>query len=112
MANLYLSNKLRKIILINKGINYYNSLNDEQWNEVKAILSKFGITVSDYEVIFDGKEYQIGVKKGELGEVSGCIFYEGTAIATGSIEGSNYCDREAVMKVFLDTLENLYKQKK
>lgn len=112
MATLYFDTKIRDIT-INNGIfgsRHYSSCFSERWEEAKSILSEYGITLSDYEIIFEGSEYQIQAIPGHFGSRSGKVFYKDILIAKGSISGSNYCDREANLEFDLGRLKTEYKK--
>lgn len=58
---------------------------------------------------FDDDEYQIKTVPKFFGAVDGRIFYKDTIIAEAFIDGSNYCDREGMLKIYIDVLKSVYK---
>lgn len=110
MAKLKYDTKLRNIQLNGGETKYYNICFKETWDEVKAILKPYGITLSDYEVIFEDDEYKTETNSEHFGATSVDVFYMDNVIARGSIDGSNCCDREGKLVIYLSTLERIYGQ--
>lgn len=112
MANLYFGNKITDVEISDGifGSRHYRPYFPERWEEAKAILSKYGITLSNFEVIFEGDEYKIQGVPGHFGSRSGRVFYKDTVVAKGWITGANYCDREANLEIYLDKLKSVYKK--
>lgn len=108
MAKLKYDTKLRNLQLIGAVNEHYNVCFKETWEQAKAILKPYGITLSDYEVIFADNEYKTETKSEHFGATSGAVFYKDIVIARGSIDGSNYCDREGKLIIYLSTLERIY----
>lgn len=107
MADLSTSYHLGTIILDSR---HYNSWHERQWQEVQSILSEFGITISSpYAMEFEGEAYKLeGIPK-HFGARDVRVYYGDTVIADATIDGSNACDSEARVTVYLSTLKAIYK---
>lgn len=106
MAHLSTECHLETIILDDK---WYNSYHERQWQEVQSILSKFGITVSSpYTMEFEGEAYKLRGLPQHFGSQDVSVLYKDTVIAYATISGSNACDREARVTVYLNTLKSIY----
>lgn len=96
------------------GTRYYHpySFDMEPWENLKTILSRFGITLSSpYELEFVDDEYLIESVPGFFGAIGGNVLYKGKVIANGSVDGSNYCDQEGELIIYMDVLESIYEAK-
>lgn len=112
MAKVKFTCKLELVTLEGRGTQYYQSYCDERWEELKTILTEFGITFpSKYEVDFNDEEYRLKSIPGCLGDDSVRILYKDTDIAKAFISGSNYCDREGRLNIDMDCLKAIYKAK-
>lgn len=90
-------------------IKYYNYYEIEEWEQIKAILNEFGIKFpSKYEVEFDNSEYQIETVPEPFGATEAKIVYKGAVVAKVSADGSNFCDREGELVVYMDKLKDIY----
>ncbi len=91
-------------------VKYYNYYEDEEWEQIKAILNEFGIKFpSKYEVEFDENSgYQIETVPEPFGATEAKIICKGVVVAITSADGSNFCDREGKMVVYMDRLKAVY----
>lgn len=91
-------------------IRYYNYYETKEWEQIKAILNEFGIKFpSKYEVDFDENSgYQIETVPEPFGASEAKIMYKGSVVAKVSADGSNFCDREGKMVVYMDKLKDIY----
>lgn len=105
MAHLSTGYHLGTIILDDK---WYNSWHKRQWEEVQCILSEFGITVSCYDMKFEGEAYKLEGIPQHFGARDVRVLYKDTPIAHATISGSNACDSEARVTVYLNTLKSIY----
>ncbi len=115
MAKLSFSRKIQTIIVIDiSDTNYYHpyAFDIEPWEKLKTILSQFGIILSSpYELEFANDEYLIKPVPGLLGETAANVLYKGKVIAKGSVEGSNFCDEEGELTIYMDVLKSIYEAK-
>ena len=81
------------------------------WNhgkDLETILSRFGITLSSpYELEFANDKYLVEPVSGLLGETAANVLYKGKIIAKGSVEGSNFCDQEGELTIYMDVLKSI-----
>lgn len=88
---------------------YYNSYDKKAWEEIKAMLNKFGVKFpSKYEVEFSNEEYQIKTIPNPFGTTEADIVYKDVIIAKVSADGSNICDREGKLIIYMDKLKAIY----
>ena len=96
MAKLSFSRKIQTIIVIDiSDTNYYHpyAFDMEPWEKLKTILSQFGIILSSpYELEFANDEYLVKPVPGLLG-------------------GSNFCDQEGKLTIYMDVLKSIYEAK-
>lgn len=114
MAELQCDRKINVIELSGvSGKNYYQSCHTKSWQELQATLKAFGIVFSSkYDLNFIDEEYQImGVPK-HFGARDAKVYYGDTLIAEASVEGSNYCDQEAKVVIYMGALKSVYKKDK
>ncbi len=115
MSTLKFDRKLETVELISSSdTNYYHPypFDMEPWEKLKTILSRFGIILSSpYELEFVDDEYQIEPIPGLLGESAGKVVYKGRVIAKGEVDGSNFCDQEGKLTIYIDVLESIYEAK-
>lgn len=115
MATLEFARKIKTIKVISTSdTNYYHPypFDMEPWENLKTILSRFGIILSSpYELEFVDDEYLIEPIPGLLGENAGNVLYKGKVIAKGSVDGSNFCDSEGKLTIYMDVLESIYEVK-
>lgn len=115
MATLEFARKIETIEVISTSdTNYYHPypFDMEPWENLKTILSRFGIILSSpYELEFVDDEYLIEPIPGLLGENAENVLYKGKVIAKGSVEGSNFCDSEGQLTIYMDVLESIYEVK-
>lgn len=115
MSKLEFSRKIETIEVISTSdTNYYHPypFDMEPWENLKSILSQFGIILSSpYELEFVDDEYLIKPVPGLLGESAGYVLYKGKIIAKGSVDGSNFCDQEGKLTIYLYILESIYEVK-
>lgn len=115
MAKLSFSRKIQTVTVIDiSDTNYYHpySFDMEPWEKLKTVLSRFGIILSSpYEVEFADDEYQIEPVSGLLGESAEKVVYKGRVIAKGEVDGSNFCDQEGKLTIYIDVLESIYEAK-
>lgn len=108
MAHLSSDYAIETIILDGK---YFNSWNERQWQEVQSILSRFGITVSSpFTMEFEGEAYKLQGIPQYFGARDVRVLYKDTIIAYATIVGSNVCDSESRVTVYLNTLKSIYTQ--
>ena len=115
MATLKFDRKIETIEVIGSSdTNYYHPypFDMKPWEELKTILSRYGIILSSpYELEFVDDEYSIESVPGYFGENSGNVLYKDRIIAKGSVDGSNYCDQEGELTIYMDVLESIYEKK-
>lgn len=110
MAQLRCDSSLKTIILKDTfGSRDYNAAGKRQWGEVQNILSKFGISFPSRDLIyFEGDAYKLRAIPVFFGSGVVEVLYKKTVIGRATIEGSNYCDREAKLTINLSTLRSIY----
>ncbi len=115
MSTLKFDRKLETVELISSSdTNYYHPypFDMEPWEKLKTILSRFGIILSSpYELEFVDDEYHIQPVPGYFGANDGKVLYKDKIIAKGSVDGSNYCDREGKLTIYMNVLESIYEAK-
>lgn len=115
MAKLSFSRKIQTVeVRTTSDTNYYHPypFDMEPWENLKTILSRFGITLSSlYELEFVDDQYLIESVPGFFGAIGGNVLYKGKIIAKGSVDGSNYCDQEGKLIIYMDVLESIYEAK-
>ncbi len=109
MAKLDYCIKLREVEIIeSKGRSYYDLNFPEKSKQAKAILSAYGITLSDYQVIFNDNKYQTEIKSGYFGRQTGIVVYKDTVIARSSMNCGRYYKEKGKLIVYLFILERVY----
>lgn len=102
--------KLKRIeIHESNDVRYYNYYEETEWKKIETILNQFGIKFpSKYEVEFSNEEYQIKTVPEPFGPTEADIFYRDVIVANASADGSNICDREGKLIVYMDRLKAIY----
>lgn len=86
----------------------YKKCFSKSWEEIKNILEEYDITFPDpYQICF-GDKYELKTTQKFLDGSVGLIFLNNKKIAKVYSIGSNVCDQELRMLLFLDTLKSLY----
>jgi len=110
MANLHCDVSLSTIVLYNYAEKTHFPLwREEKLDQVQAILKEFGITFpSKWDVIFEGEAYKLRALPQHFGAQDVEVLYRDYVIAKAEVVGSNYCDREGILTIYLDTLSTIY----
>lgn len=110
MASLKFDAKLETVTLRNSsGTTYYQPWAKERWEELKTILRNFGIILSSpYELEFVDDNYLIQSVPKFFGATNVNVLYKDKVIAKGCVDGSNYCDKEGLLTIYMDVLESIY----
>lgn len=113
MAKIKLDCSIDMVTVYGEGnTRYYHPYLEESWNELKEKLNIFGISFSSlYEIEFSDKEYKLCGKEQPFGGRDVFVYYGNTRIAKAYISGSNYCDREGRLDIYLSDLKNAYVKK-
>lgn len=102
--------KLKRIeIHESNDVRYYNYYEETEWKKIKTILNQFGIEFpSKYEIEFSNEEYQIQPVPEFFGTTEAEIIYKGETVAKTTANGSNICDTEGRLIVYMDKLKAMY----
>lgn len=115
MATLKFDRKIKTVELISTSdTTYYHPypFDMEPWEKLKTMLSRFGIILSSpYELEFVDDEYRIQSVPEYFGANAGNVLYKDRIIAKGRVDGSNYCDSEGKLTIYMDVLESIYEAK-
>lgn len=88
---------------------YYSPYFEKRWNELKEELNNFGISFSSLYVIeFSGNQYKLAGQNQHFGARDVYVYYGNTCVAKGYISGSNICDREGRLDIYLSKLKSVY----
>ena len=110
MAKLKSDCSIKKVILHEEnGTRHYSSYLEERWNELKEELNNFGISFSSlYDIEFSDDQYKLSGRDQPLGARDVYVYYGDTCIAKTYILGSNVCDRDAYLEIYLSKLKSIY----
>lgn len=102
--------KLKRIeIRESNDVRYYSDYEKTEWKKIKTILNQFGIEfLSKHEVEFSNDEYQIQTVPEFFGTTEAEILYKGEKVAKTTSGGSNICDTEGRLIVYMDILKAVY----
>lgn len=102
--------KLKRIeIHESNDVRYYNYYEKTEWEKIKTILNEFGIVFpSNYEVKFSSEKYQLEPVPEPFGTTKTKILYKGVDVAEATADGSNVCDTEGLLIVYIDNLKSVY----
>ena len=93
-----------------EGIRTYYPCFKEEWKELKEKLNNYGISFkTSYDIEFLGEQYKLGGKPQPFGARDVYVYYGDTCVAKSYISGSNYCDREGRLEIYLSKLKKIYK---
>lgn len=95
MPDLRLSVKLTSIEM---NTRYFRYGMEENWEEIKAILEKYGIEISLYKISLNSDNYTTSAKDNVLREESS-IYYNGQIVAKVSEHGDKF-EKKAKMVVY------------
>ena len=97
------------IVYEDKGTRRYSQCFEERWNELKEELNNFGISFSSpYDIEFSDEQYKLAGQNQPLGARDVYVYYGDTCIAKAYILGSNVCDRDAYLDIYLSKLKSVY----
>lgn len=110
MATLDFDSKITRIKVIDdRDTHYYNNYIDGYYKKIKEIFDDYNIVLSsDYKVDFMDNNYKIKPNPGFFGAISCSVFYNDTLIAEGYISGSNFCDQEGRLTIYMNKLKSVY----
>lgn len=88
---------------------YYRPFFEKRWNELKEELKNFGISFSSlYDIEFSGSQYKLAGQNQHFGARDVYVYYDSTCVAKAYISGSNFCDREGRLDIYLSKLKSVY----
>lgn len=110
MATLDFDKKITRIKVIDdQGTDYFNPHMNDYYEKIKEIFDDYNIVLSsDHKVDFMDDNYKIKPNLGLFGTISCTVFYNDTLIAEGSIHGSNFCDQEGRLTIYMNKLKSVY----